>query len=119
MIRRVPPSSKRFATAPGLIVAALALAGCKPPKSIDFYRDNPIERDSMVNHCLATNTTSPDCENAITAEAERWGAKDIDGFTVMITGDGRTAEQVAASAGPLPGAPVITGPSKPEPKTKK
>ncbi len=74
-----------FAYSPLLLVAS-----CHPAKSVDYYRANTIERDKMVNRCLATSSNSWDCVNAITAEAERWGTKDVDGFTVVISGDGPT-----------------------------
>ena len=74
--------------AAGLAAATLiALAGCKPAKPVEYYRQNTIARDSMVNRCLAANISSWDCTNAIEAEAERWGTKDIDGFTVVISDD--------------------------------
>ena len=71
------------------LASLVAVAACKPARSVDFYRENAIERDKMVNICLASSSNSWDCANAITAEAERGGTKDIDGFTVMI-GDSAT-----------------------------
>ncbi|NIJ07909.1 hypothetical protein FHS31_001519 [Sphingomonas vulcanisoli] len=93
------------------LAAACALTGCHPAKSVDFYRQNTVERDAMVNRCLATNGQSWDCTNAITAEAERWGTKDIDGFTVVLSGDATTVANpdAAPSVAPITSA----GPSQP------
>ena len=67
------------------LVLLVALSACHPAKSVDFYRENGEARDKLVNLCLAKSSNSWDCTNAITAEAERWGTKDIDGFTVVIS----------------------------------
>ena len=79
---RPRPTAARW---PFVLVGSLALIGCRPAKSVDFYRAHPIERDSTINRCLAANSNSWDCGNAIAAESERWDAQAKDGFTLVVT----------------------------------
>lgn len=57
-----------------LLLAALALAGCNEKEivqTVDWYKENPLERTAMLEKCKANPgklATSPNCINATTAE---------------------------------------------------
>jgi hypothetical protein len=52
-------------------LVAVALAACTqeppPPRSVQFFKENPQERERTMERCKAQTTASEDCENAATA----------------------------------------------------
>jgi hypothetical protein len=52
-------------------LVALALGACAkappPPRSVQFFKDHPPERQATMERCKALTTASADCENAATA----------------------------------------------------
>jgi hypothetical protein len=55
-----------------LVVAgmSMAISGCAKepaPRSVQFFKDNPQERQATMERCKSQTTASADCENAATA----------------------------------------------------
>lgn len=64
------------AAAAGVLVALMLSACAKEPapRSVQFFKDNPAEREATMQRCKTQTTASKDCENAATAgliEAQR------------------------------------------------
>jgi len=53
-----------------IVGAMLAIGGCAKepaPRSVQFFKDNPQERQATMERCKTQTTASPDCENAAAA----------------------------------------------------